>query len=121
MHDFVWEYIGNQRGVTNQSALQQKKFVNPSSDTSELDIKSESESERASDKPTDAEANSSQSTDVWHSQESEVMMAVQPKNAKHTYVTLGVKISTYNLLRLLLLLMLMLIHLNLWYDLKKLL
>ena len=75
--DFVWKYIGNQRGVTNQSrALQQKKFVNPASDTSKLDIKSESESERVSDKPTDAEANSSQATHVWHSQESEVMMAV---------------------------------------------
>ena len=82
MPDFVWEYIGNQRGRHNQSrALQQKRFVNPVSDTSVLDIKNESESERISDKPTDAEANSSQSTHVWHSQESKVMMAVQPKNA----------------------------------------
>ena len=66
----------------NQSRrLQQLKFVNSASDTSELDIKNESESERISDKPTDAEADSSQSTHVWQSQESEVIMAVQPKNA----------------------------------------
>ena len=44
MPDFVWEYIGNQRGRHNQSrALQQKRFVNPVSDTSVLDIKNESE------------------------------------------------------------------------------